>query len=137
MRSKLVSYVIGLPTTLATSWSTICRRPWRSLFALLGFALRFAIAFLVCFWLYSSLDIVRYCMWSGGLTNFIVDLVYCPLLAWTFTTGEYFDITYHNGVALPQILLIVLCTLVISVAWGAICRRRCAGAEPKIPRSTI
>src|SRR5216683_6302980 len=84
MRSNLVGYVIGLATTLATSWSTRRRRQWHSLFGLLGFALRFAIAFPICLWLYSFLDIVRYCIWSGGLTNFIVNLAYCPLLALTF-----------------------------------------------------
>jgi len=135
MRSNLVGYVIGLATTLATSWSTRRRRQWHSLFGLLGFALRFAIAFPVCLWLYSFLYIAQHCALSDRSGTFLERLVYCPLLAWMFTTGEFFDFAYDYGAVLPQVLLITFAALVISVAWGAICRHRWGTAAGPLPRT--
>src|SRR5437899_695987 len=130
-RGKLFGYIIR-------RLSRVLEQPWRSLFSLLGFALRFAIAFPVCFWLYSFLYAGRHCFLSIRIWNFFERLVYCPLFAWAFTTGEFFDVVYEHGVLLPQVLVIASAALVISIAWGAICRRRFrATASPWPQRGNI
>jgi hypothetical protein len=127
MRSKLFRYVIR-------QLSRVLEQPWRSLLSLLGFALRFAIAFPVCLWLFPFLDFVQHCALFAPNESVIGRVLGCPLMALLFTTGEYFDVVYNYSLVLPRVLFIALCALMIAVAWGVVCRGRRAAAGP-LPRT--
>jgi hypothetical protein len=117
MRSKLFEYVIR-------QLSGVLEQPWRSLRSLLYFALRFAIAFLLCLWLYSYLYFVQDCILFVRGGHILWRLAYCPPVTMLFLAFDGIsELIYKYGLVLPQVLFITGAAFAMTVAWGAICRR--------------
>ena len=131
MRSKLMRYITILSMTVTAYWHVVTERPWTLIRNLLGLAVRFALAFPTCLWLYAFMAGLRLCDVTLSPPSPIERLLTCPIgsLIWSLVMYQY--IYDEHGVLLPHILPTVVVASVIAIVWKVTCQHRCRIASVK------